>query len=89
MTEGKVTEAAWPTDTYFDEFHKLPEYFNGEAVILYSAPKANTDGDTLVYFRHSEVISAGAGTAHAITTRRSGSRSATAIIAAHASPCRY
>ena len=51
--------AAQPTDTYFDEFQKLPEYFNGEAVILYGAPAANTDGDSLVYFRHSEVISAG------------------------------
>jgi glyoxylase-like metal-dependent hydrolase (beta-lactamase superfamily II) len=51
--------AAQPTDTYFDEFHKLPEYFNGEAVILYAAPGANTDGDSLVFFRHSEVISAG------------------------------
>ena len=29
---------AWPTDTYFDEFHKLPDYFNGEAVIVYHAP---------------------------------------------------
>ena len=51
--------AAWPTDTYFDEFFKLPEYFNGEAVIVYHAPAANTDGDSLVFFRHSEVISAG------------------------------
>jgi len=51
--------AAQPNDTYFDEFHKLPEYFNGEAVILYHAPAANTDGDSLVFFRHSEVISAG------------------------------
>jgi hypothetical protein len=50
---------AWPTDTYFDEFHKLPAYFNGEAVIVYHAPAANTDGDSLVFFRHSEVISAG------------------------------
>ena len=52
-------EAAWPTDTYFDEFHKLPAYFNGEAVIVYHAPAANTDGDSFVYFRRSEVISAG------------------------------
>jgi glyoxylase-like metal-dependent hydrolase (beta-lactamase superfamily II) len=50
---------AWPTDTFFDEFHKLPEYFNGEAVIVYGAPAANTDGDSFVYFRHSEVIAAG------------------------------
>jgi glyoxylase-like metal-dependent hydrolase (beta-lactamase superfamily II) len=50
---------AQPTDTFFDEFHKLPEYVNGEAVIIYHAPRANTDGDSLVFFRHSEVISAG------------------------------
>jgi hypothetical protein len=59
---GKVSPmpaAAWPTDTYFDEFHKLPEYFNGEAVIVYHAPAATTDGDSMVFFRHSEVISAG------------------------------
>jgi len=51
--------AAQPTDTYFDEFHKLPEYFNGEAVIVYHEPSANTDGDSIVFFRRSEVISAG------------------------------
>jgi glyoxylase-like metal-dependent hydrolase (beta-lactamase superfamily II) len=51
--------AAQPTDTYFDEFHKLPAYFNGEAVIVYHAAAANTDGDSFVYFRRSEVISAG------------------------------
>jgi cyclase len=52
-------EAAWPTDTYFDDLHKLPEYVNGEAVILYHAPAATTDADSLVFFRHSEVIHAG------------------------------
>jgi glyoxylase-like metal-dependent hydrolase (beta-lactamase superfamily II) len=54
-----MPNTAWPTDTYFDEFHKLPEYFNGEAVIVYHAPAATTDGDSIVFFRHSEVISAG------------------------------
>jgi len=57
--EAPAPTAAQPTDTYFDEFHKLPEYFNGEAVIVYYAAAANTDGDSFVYFRHSEVISAG------------------------------
>jgi glyoxylase-like metal-dependent hydrolase (beta-lactamase superfamily II) len=52
-------EKAWPTDTYFDEFYKLPEYFNGEAVIVYHESAANSDGDSIVFFRHSEVISAG------------------------------
>jgi glyoxylase-like metal-dependent hydrolase (beta-lactamase superfamily II) len=51
--------AAQPTDTYFDTLHKLPAYFNGEAVIVYHAPAANTDGDSIVFFRRSEVISAG------------------------------
>ena len=32
---------------------------NDEAVIVYNAPAANTDGDSIVFFRHSEVISAG------------------------------
>jgi glyoxylase-like metal-dependent hydrolase (beta-lactamase superfamily II) len=57
--QAVAPEKAWPTDTYFDEFYKLPEYFNGEAVIVYHEPAANTDGDSIVFFRHSEVISAG------------------------------
>jgi glyoxylase-like metal-dependent hydrolase (beta-lactamase superfamily II) len=59
---GKQTAAAipaQPTDTYFDELHKLPNYFNGEGVVVYHAPAANTDGDSLVFFRRSEVIVAG------------------------------
>jgi hypothetical protein len=55
----KIPAVAQPTDTYFDELHKLPEYVNGEAVIVYHAPAATTDGDSIVFFRHSEVISAG------------------------------
>ena len=51
--------AAQPTDTFFDELHKLPNYFNGEAIVVYHAPAANTDGDSLVFFRRSEVIAAG------------------------------
>jgi large subunit ribosomal protein L19 len=48
-----------PTDTYFDELSKLPAFVNGEAVIVYHEPAANTDGDSIVFFRRSEVISAG------------------------------
>ena len=60
--KGKVApqaSAAWPTETFFDEFHKVSEYVNGEAVLLYSAPGGNTDGDSIAFFRHSEVIAAG------------------------------
>src|SRR5258706_8512172 len=31
---AKAPAAMQPTDTYFDEFQKLPEYLNGEAVIV-------------------------------------------------------
>ena len=51
--------AALPTVTYFDEFYKLPAFFNGEAVIVYHAPEATTDGDSYVYFRRSDVIATG------------------------------
>ena len=57
--QAAAPETAMPTDTYFDEFYKLPQFVNGEAVIVYHEPAANTDGDSIVYFRHSEVISAG------------------------------
>ena len=57
--QAPTPERAWPTDTYFDELNKLPSYVNGEAVIMYYEPAANTDGDSIVFFRHSEVISAG------------------------------
>jgi cyclase len=52
-------EASWPTESFYSEIYKLSAYFNGEAVIAYHEPAANTDGDMIVFFRHSEVISAG------------------------------
>ncbi|HET9943138.1 MAG TPA: hypothetical protein VFR05_07355, partial [Terriglobia bacterium] len=59
MSAAGAPTGSTPTDSYFDEFHKLPEYFNGEAVIVYHEAAANTDGDSIVFFRRSEVISAG------------------------------
>jgi len=54
------TEAEfWPGESFYSELYKLTSYFNGEAVLAYHEPAATTDGDTIVYFRHSEVISAG------------------------------
>ena len=57
--EAPTPEGAWPTDTYFDEFYKLSENFTGEAVIAYHQPAASADGDSIVFFRRSEVIHAG------------------------------
>jgi cyclase len=46
-----------PTDTYFT--NQKDEFFNGEAVQLIHPPNAHTDGDTIVFFRRSDVISTG------------------------------
>jgi cyclase len=50
---------ALPTDTYFEEFYKLSHYFNGEGVQLLHMPKAHTDGDSIVFFRGTDVIALG------------------------------
>jgi cyclase len=50
-------QGAWPTDTYTTPERKL--FFNGEGVELIHEPAAHTDGDTMVFFRRSDVISAG------------------------------
>ncbi len=48
---------AWPTDTFFPEEKDF--FFNEEAVMLYHDPAAHTDGDTIVFFRRSDVVVAG------------------------------
>jgi glyoxylase-like metal-dependent hydrolase (beta-lactamase superfamily II) len=49
--------AGWPSDEYSTKEKKL--FLNGEAVVLYHEPAAHTDGDSIVFFRRSDVISAG------------------------------
>jgi cyclase len=49
--------AAWPTDTLFVPQKDL--YFNDEAVEILHQPAAHTDGDSLVFFRRSDVVSTG------------------------------
>ena len=51
-----VAEKAWPNDTYSVPQKNL--YFNGEAVQIFHQP-ATTDGDSIVLFRRSDVISTG------------------------------
>jgi glyoxylase-like metal-dependent hydrolase (beta-lactamase superfamily II) len=50
---------AQPTDTYYTETMKLSHFFNGEGVQLIHQRSAHTDGDSLVWFRGSDVIAAG------------------------------
>jgi glyoxylase-like metal-dependent hydrolase (beta-lactamase superfamily II) len=59
MTEANVPDGAWPTETYYIPTYKMSQYVNGEGIQLYHAPAAITDADTIVYFRFSDVISAG------------------------------
>jgi cyclase len=56
-TEAAAPPGAWPSDTYFTEDWAL--FVNGEALQLIHVPEAHTDGDTLVFFRRSDVIVAG------------------------------
>ena len=56
-SEGPRPSGAWPTDTYFGD--KKEFFFNGEAIQLLHPNSAHTDGDSIVFFRRSDVISAG------------------------------
>ena len=47
---------AWPTDTFVSKQKEL--YFNGEAIQTIYKP-GHTDGDSIVYFRRSDVLVAG------------------------------
>ena len=55
--ETPQPQAGVPEDEYTTPFKDLR--FNGEAVIIYHEPSAHTDGDSIVQFRGSDVISAG------------------------------
>jgi cyclase len=59
MTESKFPEAGWPTETYYIPTYKMSQYINGEGIQMYHSPAAITDTDSIVYFRFSDVISAG------------------------------
>jgi cyclase len=48
-----------PTETFFNDEYKLSERFNGEAMHVIHVPSAHTDGDSIVWFRQTDVISTG------------------------------
>jgi glyoxylase-like metal-dependent hydrolase (beta-lactamase superfamily II) len=52
-----VPFAMWPTETFFGADKEI--FFNGEAIQLLHQPAAHTDGDLIVFFRRSDVVSAG------------------------------
>src|SRR5579863_366032 len=48
---------AGPTETYVDDKNEL--FFNGEAIEMFHPAAAHTDGDSIVFFRRSDVIATG------------------------------
>ena len=57
--EQKAPPDAQPTDTYYTDSMKLSHFFNGEGIQVIHQPSAHTEGDSLVWFRGSDIIAAG------------------------------
>ena len=49
--------AAWPTSTFSGRHKEF--FYNGEALQFVHLPSAHTDGDSITFFRRSDVIAAG------------------------------
>ena len=58
LSAGKEPSDSLPTDTYFTPEWSI--FSNGEAVQLFHVTAATSDGDTIVFFRRSDVVCAGA-----------------------------
>lgn len=57
MVKGDTPDRSWPDTTFLTPAKDL--FFNGEAVRVFHQPAAHTDGDVIVFFRRSDVISTG------------------------------
>lgn len=55
--QAPVSPAFWPTNTYFTDRNDV--FFNGEALDVLHQPAGHTDGDSIVFFRRSDVVSTG------------------------------
>ena len=55
--QAPTPSGAWPTDTFFGDTQEL--FFNGEAVQMFHPKSAHTDGDSIVFFRRSDVVLTG------------------------------
>ena len=54
---SQLPSSAQPTETFVGDQKEF--YFNGEPVFMYHIPAAHTDGDSIVFFRHSDVVATG------------------------------
>ncbi|MFM2124813.1 MAG: Beta-lactamase precursor, partial [Acidobacteriota bacterium] len=57
MTEAGEPPTAWPGNTYLGDHKDL--FLNGEAAQVIHMPAAHSDGDSVVFFRRSDVIATG------------------------------
>lgn len=55
--EPLIPGQGWPIETYFTATQDL--FFNDEAIQVIHMPNAHTDGDSVVFFRRSDVIATG------------------------------
>jgi glyoxylase-like metal-dependent hydrolase (beta-lactamase superfamily II) len=55
--EAKISTDRWPPNTYPGKSKDM--YSNDEPVIMMHVPNANTSGDTMVWFRKSDVVATG------------------------------
>ncbi len=56
-SQAATPVAAWPTSTFSGTSKEF--FYNGEGVQIVHFPSAHTDGDSIVFFRRSDVIAAG------------------------------
>lgn len=57
LPETQLSPEGWPTEAYFTPLRDI--HFNGEPIEILHQPSAHTDGDSLVFFRRSDVVSTG------------------------------
>jgi len=55
--QAPTPEHAWPTETFTTPVRKM--FFDNEGIEIIHIPAAHTDGDSMVFFRRSDVISTG------------------------------
>jgi glyoxylase-like metal-dependent hydrolase (beta-lactamase superfamily II) len=59
MREMNTPARGRPSNIYFADRYRLHRFFNGEGVEIVHLPNAHADGDSMVWFRGSDVISTG------------------------------
>jgi cyclase len=59
LVDAKMPGDGQPTETYGKGTMKLSDYFNNEGIELFHMPDATTDGDSVVFFRGSDVLATG------------------------------